>query len=83
MDLLFNEIFEIPNVSSPIMIDLLCNGDPYIVYLVCYATKGKLVAPLSLKCLSCMLREEIPVVGLFPIVESHDEKESSRPLPLM
>ena len=20
----------------PIMMDLLCNGDPYIVYLVCY-----------------------------------------------
>ena len=31
-------IFGIPNVSFPIMMDLLCNGDPYIVYLVCYTT---------------------------------------------
>ena len=23
----------------PIMMDLLCNGDPYIAYLVCYTTK--------------------------------------------
>ena len=30
-----------------------------------WSLNGKLVAPLSLEHLSCILREEIPVVGLF------------------
>ena len=32
------EIFGIPNIEFPIMMDLLCNGDPYIVYLVYHTT---------------------------------------------
>ena len=32
------ETFGIPNVEFPNMMDLLRNGDPYIVYLACYTT---------------------------------------------
>ena len=48
-----------------------------------WSLNGKLVALLSLEHLSCILREEIPVVGLFPALFFHVSEESSRSLPLM
>ena len=48
-----------------------------------WSLNGKVVALLSLEHLSCILREEIPVVGLFPALFFHVSEESSRSLPLM
>ena len=48
-----------------------------------WSLKGKLAATLSLEYLSSVLREEIPVVGLFPALLFHVSEESSRSLPRM
>ena len=45
-----------------------------------WSLNGKLVVILSLEHLSCILREEIPVIGLFPALFFHVSEESSRSL---